>query len=37
MRPRLKADDIKMVKFLYDLDVNDDEADAILIGRAYAS
>ena len=37
MRPRLKADDIKMVKFLYGLDVNDDEADAILIGRAYTS
>lgn len=35
MRPKLKADDIAMVKHLYNIDVNDDIADAILIGRAF--
>lgn len=35
MRPKLKADDIAMVKNLYNIEVNDDIADAILIGRAY--
>lgn len=35
MRPKLKADDIAMVKNLYQIDVNDDIADAILIGRAF--
>ncbi len=35
MRPKLKAQDIAMVKMLYGIDVNDDIADAILIGRAY--
>lgn len=35
MRPKLKAQDVAMVKMLYNIDVNDDIADAILIGRAY--
>jgi len=35
MRPKLKADDIAMVKNLYQIEVNDDIADAILIGRAF--
>ena len=35
IRPKLKAQDIAMVKMLYNIDVNDDIADAILIGRAY--
>lgn len=35
MRPKLKADDIAMVKNLYNITVNDDIADAILIGRAF--
>lgn len=35
MRPKLKAEDIKLVQHLYNIKVNDDIADAILIGRAY--
>ena len=35
MRPKLKAEDIQMVKNLYKIEVNDYIADAILIGRAY--
>ena len=34
-RSKLKADDINMVKSMYGIDVNDDIADAILIGKAY--
>ena len=34
-RQNLKAKDIAMVKDLYGIDVNDDVADAILIGKAY--
>ena len=34
-RASLKQDDIDMVKQLFDKQVNDDEADAILIGYAY--
>lgn len=34
-RSQLKQQDIQLVKQLYHIDVNDDVADAILIGRAY--